>query len=116
MNPSKLKEFDNLVEEGRVIATKAVGYAVTECGIDPMAYPCGFAWVNIVNGRTGFAQYAKKMLHAHTNYEGTGCNIWYSQVHGMNTQNMDLHIAACSAFADYLNAHGIEAKVGYRLD
>jgi hypothetical protein len=72
---------------------------------------CGFAWVNIKPGNCGFAKWMVSQKLASKAYEG-GVSHW---VHKFG-QSMELKEAYAQGFACVLNAHGIKAYAGSRMD
>lgn len=80
------------------------------------AYPpvmdgvCGFAWVTVRPGNSGFAKYLKAK-GAHKGYYG-GVELWVS---GYN-QSMTRKEAYAYAFADVCQKYGIKAYAGSRMD
>lgn len=88
---------------------------------------CGFAWVVIKPARGAFVTWAKKpvvqdhdgkyhSLGETRSYGGGGFEIWYSRLHDRSTQSIDVHRAACVAYAEVLQRHGIDCRVRSRLD
>ena len=73
--------------------------------------PCGFAWIVITPGTSRAAKYAKLHLGASKHYYG-GVSIY---VHDYN-QSITRKAAYAGAFAKVLQAAGIKAYAGSRLD
>jgi hypothetical protein len=76
-----------------------------------LAGVCGFAWVNVSPGTQGFAKYLKANHGARRGYYG-GIELWVRDY----GQSMEKKEAYASAFAHTLNAHGIKAHAGSRMD
>lgn len=72
---------------------------------------CGFAWINIHPGNGSAARFAKKFLGARKAYEG-GMQIWV----GAYGQSMERKEAYAHAYAEVLQAAGIKAYAGSRMD
>jgi len=82
------------------------GYAPIAGGV------CGFAWVKIAPATGSFARWAKKNLdRAHKGYP-TGLQIWCP----LPTQSMTTKEAYCEAYAKVLQARGVKAYMGSRMD
>jgi len=75
---------------------------------------CGFAWVNVGDGRKPFARWAKAQGYAHKSYYG-GMDIWSSKF-GERGQSIDRKEAGCRAAADVFRKYGFYASVSSRLD
>ena len=75
---------------------------------------CGFAWVNLRDGRTSFARQAKKLAGARKSYYG-GLDI-RPQAMGFS-QSYERKMAACQAYAEILREGGVKgAFADGRLD
>lgn len=72
---------------------------------------CGFAWVTVRPGNSPFANWLKKQKLGRTAYGGGVC-IWIS-AHG---QSVDRKTAHARAMSRVLEAAGIQATSGSRLD
>jgi hypothetical protein len=73
---------------------------------------CGFAWVVIENGRSGYARWVKKNVkNSHKNYYG-GWAVWVNEF----GQSMEQKEAYADAYAKVLKEHGIEAMPQSRMD
>ena len=72
---------------------------------------CGFAWVIIKPAHCSFAKYLKENHGAHKHNE-PGLMLWIS---GFN-QSLAKKSAYAQAFAKSLNANGIDARYGERVD
>ena len=77
------------------------------------AYACGFAWVDIPNGRSPFVNWCKKNNIGDKHWK-KGWSIWNPA--GNGTQSMDIKEAGAHAFAEVLVKHGITAYMGSRAD
>ena len=62
---------------------------------------CGFAWVVVKPARGELATFLRDRKLAHKHHAG-GLAIWYSACHGIGTQSVSVHCAACRAVADVL--------------
>lgn len=91
-----------LDERGRVVTTI---YPPVLDGV------CGFAWVTIRPGTSSFAKWLVKNGHARAAYGG-GVQVWVSYFN----QSMAKKETYASAFADTLEAAGIKAYAGSRMD
>lgn len=78
-------------------------------------FTCGFAWVTIHPARGPFVSWLKKRGIGSRAYGG-GYQLWYSELHTVPTQSVDVHEKAANAFAKVLKEHGITAYSGSRLD
>lgn len=65
---------------------------------------CGFAWVNLKPGNSGFANWLKKMKLARRDEYYGGVTIWVSDYN----QSMDRKSAYAGAFARVLNDAGFK--------
>lgn len=72
---------------------------------------CGFAWINIRPGTSAFAKWMVKQGFARKAYEG-GVQVWVSEF----GQSMQRKEAYARAYAEVLQAHGITAYAGSRMD
>lgn len=72
---------------------------------------CGFAWVVIHPGNCSFACWLRKNKIGHKHYYG-GWEIWVSE----GGQSMERKQAYAKAFAEVVNAAGIKAYTGSRMD
>jgi hypothetical protein len=76
---------------------------------------CGFAWVNVGDGRSAFAKWLKANDLGRKDYYG-GYQIWSSRFGGDNGQSVDRKEAGCEAAAEVFRSYGLKAYVGSRLD
>ena len=76
---------------------------------------CGFAWVNVGDGRSSFAKWLRDKGYGRKDYYG-GYQVWSSRFGGDNGQSVDRKEAGCEAAAAVFRAHGLKASVGSRLD
>jgi hypothetical protein len=81
-------------------------YLDTEVGI------CGFAWVNVVNGRSGFARWAKSTGRARATWGSRGVDV---RVRAFG-QSLVRKEAYAAAYAQVLREAGLEVYVGSRAD
>lgn len=113
---------DNLKANGIMVAALHAAQNAAEVQNDKLGpestrgLDCGFAWVAFP-GNSAFARFMKAnhpdML---SNGYPTGKQIWYSRLHSVPTQSVSVHEVACRAFAEVWKAHGVELRVGSRLD
>ena len=73
---------------------------------------CGFAWVNVKPGNSGFAKYLKSMGRARKDSYYGGVSVWISDYN----QSMQRKETYAHAFARVLNSHGINAYSMSRMD
>lgn len=92
-------------------AAKAAEQAYFEKYGEP-AY-CGFAWVLFPSARTPFVTWCKKNNVGSKHWQ-KGWNIWNPT--GNCTQSMDIKEIGAQAFAEVMNAHGIQCHMGSRAD
>lgn len=76
---------------------------------------CGFAWINVGDGRTAWAKWLKKNKDAYNDYYG-GVSIWSSKFSGDSQQSLHRKEAGCEAAAKVFNSYGLKAYVSSRLD
>ena len=78
-------------------------------------YACGFAWVDVYVDRTNSKQ-AKELLKAgfRKDYKPRCVSMWNPG--GLGVQNIDIKEAGAYALANYLQALGLKAYAGSRLD
>ncbi len=73
---------------------------------------CGFAWIVIEEGRSGYARWLKKNVrNSHKNYYG-GWAVWVNEF----GQSMEQKEAYADAYAKVVKQAGIAASVGSRMD
>ena len=79
------------------------------------AYACGFAWVNVYVDRTNSKQ-AQELLKAgfKKDYRPKCLSFWNPG--DLPVQNIDIKEAGAEAMATYLQALGLNAYAGSRLD
>lgn len=110
MRNDSFNKYINIWKEAREEAQKAVD----KCDIKPNQFNCGFSWIRI-SGRGNFAKYTK-LLDLSQKHFKKGRTIWYSKIYDGTSQDMDIHIVACNAFAEVLRKHNIKCSVELRLD
>jgi hypothetical protein len=78
-------------------------------------FACGFAWVDVYVDRTNSAQ-AKELIRAgfKKDYKPKCLSFWNPG--GLGVQNIDIKEAGADALATYLQALGLTAYSGSRLD
>jgi hypothetical protein len=74
---------------------------------------CGFAWVEVPNGRSPFVNWCKKVGVGDKHWK-KGWSIWNPADN--HTQSMDIKEAGAQAFANVLTKHGIDAYWMSRAD
>jgi hypothetical protein len=73
---------------------------------------CGFAWIVIEDGRSGYARWTKKNVkNSHKNYYG-GWAVWCFEF----GQSMERKEAYADAYAQVLKSRGIAAYAQSRMD
>ena len=79
------------------------------------AYACGFAWVDVYVDRTNSKQ-AKELIKAgfDKSYKARCLSLWNPG--DLPVQNIDIKEAGAEAMATYLQALGLNAYAGSRLD
>lgn len=73
---------------------------------------CGFAWVNVKDGRKPFSKWLVKNGHARKDDYRGGVLIWVSDYN----QSMQRKEDYAYAFAKVLQSHGIDCYAGSRMD
>lgn len=76
---------------------------------------CGFAWVNVGDGRSAWAKWVKANKDGYKDYYG-GVAIWSSRFSGDRGQSMTRKEAGCRAAAKVFKSYGLEASVRSRMD
>jgi hypothetical protein len=101
------------IKQGLVLASTASNEAYAKMGGD--MYACGFAWVNVHVDRTNSKQ-AQELIKAgfRKDYRPKTLSFWNPG--GLPVQNIDIKEAGAEAMATYLQALGLEAYAGSRLD
>lgn len=94
-------------------AAQVAGDIATRDGQD--GYPCGFAWIVIKPARGRFVKFLKDKGIGRTGVYG-GYQVSSYEACSFKGQNMHVKENGCQAFADILNANGINAHVETRLD
>ena len=102
--------FKLIYEQAVQAAQQAEADFIAQYG-EPMY--CGFAWVDISNGRDPFVNWARKN-NVGKKHWNKGWMIWNPT--GNFTQSMDVKEAGSSAFAKVLRDNGIPAYMGSRAD
>lgn len=111
-------------KEGREAAERVAvqPMVVQEVGLDDKPYPgsrsyyvadgvCGFAWVKVY-GNCAFSRWGKKMGYFEKASYGGGVELWVSD-YGQCMQKKE---AYAQAFAKCLQAYGLRAYAGSRMD
>lgn len=76
---------------------------------------CGFAWINVGDGRSAWAKWVKENKRGYNDYYG-GVSVWSSAFSADNGQSVDRKEAGCRAAAKVFNSYGLKASVQSRLD
>lgn len=105
-----MENFQAIYDEAKAAGIKAENDYIAQYG-EP--YYCGFAWVEIPNGRSKFVNWLKKQNIGGKHWK-KGWEIWRPT--DRMTQSMDVLEAGAYAFAKVLKAHGIEAYANSRPD
>lgn len=71
---------------------------------------CGFAWIELADGRTSFARWLVEQGIAHFTRPGVRL---YSKA---ETQSLDKKLAYAEAYGEVLRSNGMECTIGSRLD
>lgn len=103
-------ELRQVIEGAKAAAKQAVAEALSRYGEG--AY-CGFAWVQIPDGRSPLVREMKKMGVGSKHWQ-KGWQVWSPGEH--HGQSMDVHEAGARAYAAFLRQHGFEAFMGSRAD
>jgi len=101
------------IQKGIPLAVQASQAMYAKIGGDRMS--CGFAWVDVFVERTNSKQ-AKELIAAgfKKDYKPKCLSMWNPG--GMGVQNIDIKEAGADALATYLQALGLQAYSGSRLD
>jgi hypothetical protein len=101
------------IQKGIPLAEQASQAMYQKIGGDK--YACGFAWVDVYVDRTNSKQ-AKELIAAgfRKDYKPKCLSLWNPG--GLNVQNIDIKEAGADALATYLQALGLRAYSGSRLD
>ena len=105
-----MENFQAIYDEALAAGIKAEADYMAQYG-EP--YYCGFAWVEIPNGRSKFVSWLKKNIIGSKHWK-KGWQIWRPTNSG--TQSMDILEAGAYAFVKVLRAHGIDAVSASRAD
>lgn len=76
---------------------------------------CGFAWVNVGDGRSAWAKWVKANKRGYNDYYG-GVSVWSSAFSADNGQSVDRKAAGCSAAAKVFQKYGLSGYMNSRLD
>jgi len=101
------------IQKGIPLAEQASQAMYQKIGGDK--YACGFAWVDVFVERTNSKQ-AQELIKAgfRKDYKPKCLSLWNPG--GLNVQNIDIKEAGADALATYLQALGLNAYSGSRLD
>ena len=103
-------DFQAIYNEALTEAKKAEAQYLAQYG-EP--WYCGFAWVDIDNGRSPFVTWCKKNGIGSKHWKKGWC-IWNPTSNG--TQSMDIKEAGSIAFCQVLRKYDIDACWGSRAD
>lgn len=108
-------ELKEVIEGAKAAAKQAVAEYVAKCAHLPFGEPayCGFAWVEIPDGRSPLVREMKKMGVGSKHWK-KGWQVWSPGEH--KGQSMDIHEAGARAYAAFLRQHGFEVYMGSRAD
>jgi hypothetical protein len=103
----------DVIQTGKQLAETASLTEYQKWGGDRGA--CGFAWVEVYVDRTNSKQ-AKELLKAgfKKDYKPKCLSMWNPG--GLGVQNIDIKEAGAYAYANFLQALGLKAYAGSRLD
>lgn len=103
----------DIIESGKQLAEVASQQELAKWGGDRGA--CGFAWVEVFVDRTNSKQ-AKELIKAgfRKDYKPKCLSMWNPG--GLPVQNIDIKEAGAYAYANFLQALGLKAYAGSRLD
>lgn len=105
-----MENFQAIYDEALAAGIKAEQDYLAQYG-EPMY--CGFAWVELPNGRSKFVNWLKKQNIGSKHWK-KGWQIWRPT--NNHTQSMDILEAGAYAFVKVLRAHGIDAVSASRAD
>ena len=103
----------DIIQNGKQLAEVASQQEYQKWGGDRGA--CGFAWVEVYVDRTNSKQ-AKELIKAgfRKDYKPKCLSMWNPG--GLPVQNIDIKEAGAYAYANFLQALGLKAYAGSRLD
>jgi len=103
----------DIIQAGKPLAEQASQEEYQKWGGDRGA--CGFAWVEVFVDRTNSKQ-AQELIKAgfRKDYKPKCLSMWNPG--GLPVQNIDIKERGAYAFASYLQALGLKAYAGSRLD
>jgi len=102
--------YESIYTQAIAAAKKAEADFIAKHG-EPMY--CGFAWVHIAGGNSGFVRWLKAN-NVGSKHHQSGWQIWNPTRN--NTQSMSVLETAARAFADVLKAYEIKAYADSRGD
>lgn len=76
---------------------------------------CGFAWVNVGDGRSAWAKWVKANKGGYNDYYG-GVSVWSSKFSADSGQSVDRKSAGCEAAVEVFRKYGLSAYASSRLD
>ena len=103
----------DIIQAGKTLAEQASKAEYAKWGKDSGC--CGFAWVDVYVDRTNSKQ-AKELIKAgfRKDYKPKCLSMWNPGE--LPVQNIDIKEAGAYAYANYLQALGLKAYAGSRLD
>lgn len=107
---TKTQDFQAIYNDALAAGQQAENDYVAKHGEDNF---CGFAWVEIPNGRSPFVNWCKKNSVGSKHWQ-KGWQIW--RCTNNMTQCMNVLEAGAMAFAKKLEEHGISAYMNSRAD
>jgi hypothetical protein len=105
-----MENFQAIYDEAKAAGIKAEKDYIAQYG-EP--YYCGFAWVELHNGRSKFVNWLKKQGIGSKHWK-KGWYIWRPT--DCMTQSMDVLEAGAYAFTQVLRKYGIDAVSASRAD
>lgn len=108
-------DWNLVIEEAEKEAKSAVAAMVAKCAHMPYGEPayCGFAWVEIPDGRAPIVREMRKRGVGGKHWR-KGWMIWSPAKY--SGQSMDIHAEGARAYAAVLRAHGVPADACSRAD
>lgn len=108
-------ELSKVIAAAQKAAQDAVADMVAKCKHLPYGEPayCGFAWVEIPDGRSPLVREMKRCGVGSKHWK-KGWMVWGPGNH--SGQSMDIHSVGANAFAKVLRDHGFDANSCSRPD
>lgn len=110
-----MMDYGLVIAEAEKEAKSAVAKMKAACAHMPYGEPayCGFAWVEIPDGRHACVREMRKR-GVGSKHWAKGWMVWSPAQYG--GQSMDIHLEGARAYAAVLRAHGIPAHAVSRAD